>query len=150
MDLKKISDHDLEAEYQNRFRIGDGSYIRSSDAAAKHLATFLARKKDREAMAVAFLSGRNQVIKTEILFNGTLTSSAIYPRVIIKRIIELDAAAIIIAHNHPSGNDEPSADDRVITKKIKEACQTIDVQLHDHIIIIPGGGYSSFSDRGML
>ena len=150
MDIDKISDSELETEYRNRFRIKEGEFVRSSTDVARHFTTYIAGQKDREVMAVIFLNGRNQVITTKTLFKGTLTSSAVYPRVIIKHIIELNAAAVVVAHNHPSGNPEPSSDDLQITKKIKDACQTIDVQLHDHIIIIPGGDYTSFADRGLL
>ena len=83
------------------------------------------------------------------LFEGTLTTSAVYPREVIKMILEKDAAAVIFVHNHPSGNPNPSGDDQKITRKLKAACETIDVQLHDHLIIA-GNDFTSMADKGMV
>ena len=148
--LDKVSDEELESAFQKRFRVSVGEAIKGSDHVAKHLMTYLGGRLTRECFVVVFLNNRNQILSTEILFEGTLTSSAVYPREIIKRIVELNAAAIIISHNHPSGNLTASTDDIKITKKIKEACQTIDVNLHDHVIITPGGGYTSMADQGLM
>ena len=148
--LDKVSDEELESAFQKRFRINVGEAIKGSENVAKNLMTYLGGRLTRECFVVVFLNNRNQILSTEILFEGTLTSSAVYPREIIKRIVELNAAAIIISHNHPSGNLTPSVDDIKITKKIKEACQTIDVNLHDHVIITPGGGYTSMADQGLM
>jgi DNA repair protein RadC len=149
--LDKVSDVELASAFKERFRIPDGDLIRSSQDAVNHLATYLGGKLSREAFYVVFLSGRNQVIATEKLFEGTLTSSAVYPREIVKRSLELNAAAVILAHNHPSGNTNPSSDDRAITQKIAAACKTVDVSVHDHLILTPGGGgFNSFADLGLL
>jgi DNA repair protein RadC len=148
--LSKISDDVIKNEYKQRFRIHDGGTIKSSKGAAEHLETFFGKRYDRERFVVIFLNGRNQILLTEVLFEGTLTSSAVYPREIIKEILHLGAASIIVAHNHPSGNKNPSKDDVTITKKIKEACKTIDVELHDHLILVPGGEFTSLSDKGLL
>ena len=150
MQLSKISDDLIKDEYVKRFRLPENGIIRSGEDAAKHLETYLGKMQDRECIVVVYLNGRNQIITTEILFEGTLTTSAVYPREVVKRIVKLGAAAILIAHNHPSGNPSPSNDDRIVTRKIKDACLLIDVQLHDHIIIVPGGGYTSFADKGIL
>ena len=83
------------------------------------------------------------------LFKGTLTTSAVYPREVIKLILEKDAAAVIFVHNHPSGNPNPSKDDQNLTQKLKATCSTIDVQLHDHLIIA-GNDYTSMADKGMV
>ena len=150
MQLSKISDDLIKDEYVKRFRLSDGGFIRSGEDAAKHLETYLGKKGDRECFVVVYLNGRNQIIHTEILFEGTLTTAAVYPREVVKRVVELGAAAILIAHNHPSGNPSPSSDDVTITRKVKDACLLIDVSLHDHVILIPGGEYTSFADKGML
>jgi len=150
MQLSKISDELIKDEYVKRFRLPENGIIRSGEDAAKHLETYLGKKRGRECFVVVYLNGRNQIIHTEILFEGTLTTAAVYPREVVKRIVKLGAAAILIAHNHPSGNPSPSNDDRIVTRKIKDACLLIDVQLHDHIILVPGGGYTSFADKGIL
>jgi DNA repair protein RadC len=83
------------------------------------------------------------------LFRGTIDKAAIYPREIVKATLEFNAAAVILAHNHPSGNCEPSAADRQITKRISDALGLIDVKVLDHVIV--GGGDScSFAQRGLI
>ena len=149
-EIDKVSDAEIQAEFQKRFRIADGDQIKTSQDVVDHLATFLCGQRNREVFVVVFLSGRNQIIKTEMMFEGTLTSSVVYPREVVKRILELNAAAVVLAHNHPSGNPSPSSDDRLITKKIVSACGTIDVSVHDHIIFTPGGGYMSMTDMGFI
>ena len=148
--LDKVSDAELQTAFQQRFRIADGDLVKNSQDVINHLATFLGGQKNREVFVVLFLSGRNQVIKTEVLFEGTLTSSVVYPREVVKRILELNAAAVVLAHNHPSGNPSPSSDDRQLTKKVITACSTIDVSVHDHIIFTPGGSHTSMADLGLL
>lgn len=148
--LDKVSDEELKTAFLDRFRIAEGDTVKNSEDVISHLATYLGEQKNREVFIVLFLSGRNQVIKTEVMFEGTLTSSVVYPREIIKRILELNAAAVVLAHNHPSGNPSPSSDDRQITKKILSACSTIDVSVHDHIIFTPGGGNTSMADLGLI
>ena len=104
---------------------------------------------DLEKFVCIFLNGRNQVIATETLFEGSLTTSAVYPREVIRRILYHGSAAVLFCHNHPSGNTNPSNDDLTITKKLVEAANTIDVTVHDHIIIA-GTEYTSFSDKGLF
>ena len=124
------------------------NYIQSSENVLDYLRHNL-RDRGREVFLVVLLNGRNQVLDIVELFEGTLTTSAVYPREVIKLILEKDAAAVIFVHNHPSGNPNPSKDDQNITQKLKAACSTIDVQLHDHLIIA-GNDYTSMADKGML
>ena len=98
---------------------------------------------------VIYLNGRNQILKLEELFEGTLSTSAVYPREVVKRALDNNAAAIVLVHNHPSGNSTPSQEDLAITKKLKEATQSIDVSVHDHLIIA-GNDVYSFADHGIL
>ena len=98
---------------------------------------------------VIYLNGRNQILKLEELFEGTLSTSAVYPREVVKRALDNNAAAIVLVHNHPSGKSTPSQDDLAITKKLKEATQSIDVSVHDHLIIA-GNDVYSFADHGIL
>ncbi|MCJ7801954.1 MAG: DNA repair protein RadC [Candidatus Marinimicrobia bacterium] len=122
--------------------------ITSSDEVLDYLKHNL-RDKKQEIFSVIYLNGRNEIIGMEELFQGTLTSSAVYPREVIKKVIKKNAAALILVHNHPSGNKEPSTEDITITKKLKEAVATIDVQIHDHLIIA-GNYYYSFADNHLL
>ena len=123
-------------------------YIQSSENVLDYLRHRL-RDRNREIFLAILLNGRNQVLDIIELFEGTLTTSAVYPREVIKMILEKDAAAVIFVHNHPSGNPNPSNDDQNITRKLKAACETIDVQLHDHLIIA-GNDYTSMADKGMV
>ena len=123
-------------------------YIQSSDQVLSFLIHHF-KNRNREQFMIILLNGRNQIIDLVTLFEGTLTTSAVYPREVIKLILERDAAAVIFVHNHPSGNLAPSKDDKLITKRLKEACQTIDVQVHDHLII-SGNDSFSFAKNGLL
>jgi DNA repair protein RadC len=90
---------------------------------------------EHEVFAVMFLDNRHQLIEYEELFRGTIDGALVYPREIVKRALQLNAAALIIAHNHPSGVTEPSQADESITHRIKDACALMDIRLLDHIIV---------------
>jgi len=147
--LDKVSDKQIENEYRKRFFLKAGDSVEASEDAVRHFAILLSKETGRECFVVMFLSGANKLIACEILFKGTLTTSAVYPREIIKRALELDAAAILLGHNHPSGNLNPSRDDLQITRKIKAACDTVNIALHDHLILA-GDSWYSFADNGIL
>ncbi|UCD38395.1 MAG: DNA repair protein RadC [Fidelibacterota bacterium] len=123
-------------------------YIQSADQVIAYLVHNL-KNRNREQFVIILLNGRNQLIDLVTIFEGSLTTSAVYPREVVKLILERDAAAVILVHNHPSGSVTPSQDDHRITKRLKQACQSIDVQLHDHLII-GGNDYYSFADHGLL
>ena len=88
-------------------RVINKNFIRSSDEVLQYLKHKL-RDKNREVFIVIYLNGRNQILKIEELFEGTLTTSAVYPREVVKRALDYDAAALVFVHNHPSGNPNPS------------------------------------------
>lgn len=98
--------------------------------------------KEREEFMVLFLDNQHKLLSAEILFQGTINATAVYPREVIKRALELNAAALILAHNHPSGQVTPSQSDRNITTKIKDAAALFDIRLLDHIIV---GGTTTYS-----
>jgi len=107
------------------------------------------KNKKQEIFSIIYLNGRNEIIEMEELFQGTLTSSVVYPREVVKKVLAKNAAALILVHNHPSGNNNPSNEDINITKKLINAAKTIDVQVHDHIIIA-GNDYYSFADNSLI
>ncbi|MBC8551758.1 MAG: hypothetical protein ISR95_03480 [Candidatus Marinimicrobia bacterium] len=151
MNLSFISDSEIRTEYLNRFTLRRGDKIRSSNDAIMQFQSLMVANAEKEEFYCLFLSGNNSVIAVEKLFDGSISSSAVYPRNIIKRVLELDALALVISHNHPSGNLNPSQDDLAITKKIKDALELVDCVLHDHLII--GYGKSevySFTDHGLI
>ena len=129
-------------------RVIGQNIVTSSEEVLDYLKHNLNDKK-QEIFSVIYLNGRNEIIGTEELFQGSLTSSAVYPREVIKKVIKQNAAALIFVHNHPSGNINPSDDDIKITKKLKEAAATIDVSVHDHFIIA-GNDYYSFADNNLI
>ena len=129
-------------------RIIDKDFIRSADEVIDYLKHNL-RDKSREVFLVIYLNGRNQILNMEELFEGTLSTSAVYPREVVKRALVNDAAALVFVHNHPSGNPNPSQDDLTITKKLKEATLAIDVSVHDDLIIA-GNDVYSFADHGLI
>jgi DNA repair protein RadC len=149
--MNQISDADLELEYRKRFSVPEGEIVSDSATAAKHFTAVIGdRITERECFVIMLLNGRNQLVFTEILFEGTLTCSVVYPREIIRLAIVKNAAAILVGHNHPSGNRMESSDDKAITEKIKKALKTVDINFHDHIIVVPGGDYTSLADKGLI
>ncbi|MEE8340953.1 MAG: DNA repair protein RadC [Candidatus Neomarinimicrobiota bacterium] len=107
------------------------------------------RNKTQEIFCVLYLNGRNEIISMEELFHGSLTTSVVYPREVVKKTLKQNAAALIFVHNHPSGNPNPSQEDIKITKKLQEAVATIDVKVQDHLIIA-GNGFYSFADNNLI
>ena len=105
--------------------------------------------KNKEHFLGIFLDAKNKVLATEVLFEGTLTASAVYPREVVRAALDHRAAALILAHNHPSGQLEPSQDDRFVTQQIKVAGDLLGIGLLDHIIFTTKGHYS-FAEHGEL
>ena len=102
-----------------------------------------------EHFRVVYLNAKNEIIKDEIVQEGTIDQTAVYPRKIIEQALQKKAAALILVHNHPSGNPEPSVQDRQLTTSIISAAATMDIRVHDHIII-GRTGYRSFREEGIL
>jgi DNA repair protein RadC len=102
-----------------------------------------------EVFAVLFLDNQHRLIKLETMFRGTLSQTAVYPREVARRALELNAAAVILSHNHPSGSAEPSRADEHLTQQLKSALALIDVRVLDHLIVA-GGGVLSFAERGLM
>lgn len=107
------------------------------------------RDMGREIFAVVFLDTRHHVLAMEDMFQGTINSATVFPREIVKRSLQLNAAAIVAVHNHPSGNPEPSSDDRQVTRELQRACGLMDISLLDHIII-GGNDCFSFAEHQLL
>jgi DNA repair protein RadC len=121
----------------------------SSPAAVKDYLVLMLGGLSHEVFAVLFLNAQNRLIATDEMFRGTLTQTSVYPREVVKRALTLNAAAVIFAHNHPSGVAEPSAADRLLTDALGAALGTVDVRVLDHIIVA-GRSTLSFAERGLL
>ncbi len=106
-------------------------------------------KRDHEVFMALFLDAQNRVIASEELFRGTLTQTSVYPREVIKRTLVHNAAAVIFAHNHPSGVAEPSRADEMLTRTLRESLSLIDARVLDHFIVA-GNSVVSFAERGLL
>jgi len=106
--------------------------------------------RDHEVFIALWLDAQNQLLKADELFKGTLTQTSVYPREVVKAALANNAAAVILAHNHPSGVAEPSAADELLTRALKEALALVDVKVLDHFIVAGNAPPLSFAERGLL
>ncbi|WP_039912992.1 RadC family protein [Cellvibrio mixtus] len=129
-------------------RFTRSNYLTSPDATREFLQIILA-KEHRELFIVIFLDNQNGVLGYETLFQGTIDGAAIYPREIVKAVLDNNSASVILAHNHPSGTAMPSEADKRITTRVIQALDTIDVRVLDHLVV---GGIDivSFAERGLI
>ena len=118
-------------------------------AAVKDYLRLQLGSRAHEVFAVLFLDAQHRLLALEELFRGTLTQTSVYPREVVKRALELQAAAVILAHNHPSGVAEPSRADEVLTQTLRSALALVDVRVLDHFVVTPVA-VSSFAERGLL
>lgn len=118
------------------------------DATRRYLAMQLARLP-HEVFACVFLDNRHRVIAFEEMFRGTIDGASVYPREVVKAALHYNAAAVVFAHNHPSGVAEPSSADRSITKRLTDALSLVDIRVLDHFILAHDQ-YTSFAERGLI
>ncbi|MFM2121469.1 MAG: hypothetical protein RL722_2937 [Pseudomonadota bacterium] len=104
---------------------------------------------DREVFGLMFLDAQQRLLAFEILFQGTLAQTSVYPREVVKRALALNAAAVVLAHNHPSGVAEPSRADEYLTQQLRSALALVDVRVLDHMVV-GGRDIVSFAERGLL
>lgn len=104
---------------------------------------------EREQFNVLFLDNQNRLIEDVTLFEGTINACSVYPRVVVQKAIELGANAIILYHQHPSGDDEPSEADKRITIRLSDAMSLVDIRVLDHFVI-GGDSVVSFAERGWI
>ncbi|ALP53697.1 DNA repair protein RadC [Candidatus Tenderia electrophaga] len=125
-----------------------GSNLTSPADTTAYLRLKLADYKN-EVFCAIYLDNRHRVLTFEEMFRGTIDGASVHPRVVVQRALEINAAAVIFAHNHPSGVAEPSRSDEQLTKRLKDALALVDVRVLDHIVV---GDIetTSFSERGLL
>lgn len=121
----------------------------NSPRAVRDYLQLLLGSRPQEVFVVLFLDTQHRVITTEELFHGTLSQTSVYPREVVKRALAHNAAAVILAHNHPSGVAEPSQADQHLTQALKQALALVDVRVLDHFIVA-GGRMHSFAETGLL
>lgn len=137
-----------QAEALLRSRVREGTLV-SDPSAAGRMFQYRLATHEREVLSVAFLTTRHRVIAVEDMFAGTVDGAEVHPREIAKRALEHNAAAILMAHNHPSGSLEPSAADRTLTSQVKSALSILDIRLLDHFVVSVEG-YTSLAARGWV
>lgn len=129
-------------------RIRRGAVIQAPGAAEDLFREKLAGC-EREVFAVAFLDTRHRLIDYREMFLGSIDGAEVHPREVVKAALHLNAAALIVGHNHPSGSPEPSAADRAVTARLKQALALVDVRLLDHIVV-GGASVTSMAALGMV
>jgi DNA repair protein RadC len=129
-------------------RHAPGQPIESPQNAADYLRLRLAEEKN-ERFGVIFFDNRYRILSDEVLFYGTIDGASVHPRVVVQRALELNAAAVIFYHNHPSGVAEPSAADRALTQRLREILGVVDVRVLDHWVVSSQAAVS-FAQRGLL
>lgn len=123
--------------------------LESPDTVKKYLQLKMAKHTMQEVFSVLFLDAQHAVVEYREMFYGTLTQTSVYPREVARIALELGAAAVILAHNHPSGSVTPSHADEHLTRTLKSALALVDVRVLDHIIV--GGGSSlSMAEKGLV
>ena len=125
-----------------------GDALTSPSQTKLYLSSIL-RDRQREAFYILFLDNQNRVIKGEVMFEGTIDAASVYPREVVKRALHHNAAALILAHNHPSGVAEPSQADRRITRRLTDALALVDIRILDHFVV-GDGEVISFAERGWI
>ena len=129
-----------------RFR--RGSPLASPRAAREWLSVNLSLK-EHEVFVVLLLDNRHRLISCVELFRGTIDGASVHPREVVKEALRHNAAAVILAHNHPSGVGEPSHADEIITARLRDALALVDIRVVDHLIVA-GGGCVSLAERGLV
>jgi DNA repair protein RadC len=121
----------------------------SSPTAVRDYLRLTLANRDREVFVAIYLDAQNRVLEMDELFAGTLTQTSVFPRDVVRYALKRNAAAVIFAHNHPSGLAEPSRADELLTQALKQALALVDVKVLDHFIVA-GSGALSFAERGLL
>lgn len=129
-------------------RLMEQDPLRTPDATREFLQSHLC-DEEREIFMVIFLDNQNRVIKHSRMFSGTLSHVEVHPREIVREAIKANAAALILAHNHPSGSAEPSKADRFITEKVVKSCNFMEIKVLDHLVI-GRGEIVSFAEHGWI
>ena len=129
-------------------RIRDGPAL-ASPAAVRDYLRLLLHDRPHEVFVCVFLDSQQRVIACDELFRGTLAQTSVYPREVVKAALAHNAAAVIFAHNHPSGIAEPSRADELLTQSLKQALALVDIRALDHFVVA-GSALVSFAERGLM
>lgn len=130
-------------------RVSKGPAMNSPQTVRDYLTVQAAKHDGIEVFSILLLDAQHQVIEYREMFRGTLTQTSVYPREVVRAALALNASAVILTHNHPSGALEPSRADELLTQTLKSSLNLVDVRVLDHIITA-GGKSLSFAERGLL
>jgi DNA repair protein RadC len=129
-------------------RVRRGATMSSPEAVKDHLRLELG-VLEHEVFCVLFLDAQHRIIALKQMFRGTVSQTSVYPREVVKEALSVNAAAVILAHNHPSGSVEPSRADEFLTQTLKTALALVDVRVLDHLVVA-GADVCSFAERGLV
>ena len=129
-------------------KVRRGAFLASPTAVRDYLVLRFGQLQ-HEVFCVIYLDSRHRVIECQDLFRGTIDGASVHPREVVKEALRRNAAACVLVHNHPSGVAEPSPADELITRRLKDALQLVDIRVLDHLIVA-GGGITSFAESGLL
>lgn len=133
---------------ETRLKYNIGAETFSSPDDTKRFLKLKLAELEHEVFAALFLDNRHRLIAFEELFTGTIDGCSVHPREVVKRALTHNAAAVILAHNHPSGVAEPSRADEQITRRLKEALELVEIRVLDHLIV--GSEITSMAERGLV
>ncbi|MBU1420049.1 MAG: DNA repair protein [Proteobacteria bacterium] len=136
-----------EANKLSGYQLRRGSLILSAEC-AKTVIGYKLRGKQNEIFACLFLDSQHRILAFKEMFIGSINKATVHPREIVKEALQLNAAAVILAHNHPSGGSQPSDHDIFLTKTLEDILKVIDVRILDHLVV--GDEVTAFSDLGLL
>ena len=152
-------DHETTPEQENRLiaeaknllfkRLQSRNQVFTSPQSVKDYLSLQLADREREVFCCLFLDNQHRLIEYQELFAGTIDGCSVYPREVVKAALKMNAAAVILAHNHPSAVAEPSQADQRITERLKEALLLMDIRVLDHFVV-GGNTVESFAERGLL
>lgn len=150
MESTTVTEHDIltMAQQLSQQRLNRGKALKSPTDVKDHMRT-LAQNLDHEVFSIVFLDTQHRIIKFEQMFRGCLDSATVYPREIVKMALACNAAAVILTHNHPSGNPTPSKADIAMTRQLKEALKLVSIHVLDHIVVGVDGA-TSMVEHGLM
>lgn len=150
MESKEVTEEDIltMAKQLSRKRLARGRKISSPTDVKEHLRNML-HEHEQEVFAVLLMDTKHCVLAFREMFYGTIDAASVYPREVVKLALQHNAAALILVHNHPSGNPEPSQADRLLTERLKEALALVDVRVLDHIVV-GTDGCVSLTEHGWM
>ena len=150
--VRSAEDEDLIRQalgiLDSRLRTTDDVHVTSPEDTRRYLRLKLA-EREAEVFCVLFLTNRHRVIALEEMFQGTIDGATVHPREVVKAALRHNSAAVMLAHNHPSGVAEPSRADEAITRRLRDALALVDVRVLDHLIV-GGSEITSLAERGLV